>query len=151
MVPYIRDFDCEVCRKRTLYRQIPRLKVGFFQIQWNVEIFLIYRSVGNNAIRRNSRHQWSRKPPSHRAGRAEGVHSVERVVLFDGKIERVLIVRKRWIDTDPVTGANDGLFADTVGYSKSRRKIVVVRLTPHVGRNLTDSRQFETVRDRVVV
>src|SRR5262249_7798176 len=29
--------------------------------------------------------------------------------------------------------------------------ILVVRLAPHVGRNLTDSRQLETVRDRVVV
>src|SRR5262249_28276597 len=123
----------------------------FLSVEWNEKVDLIQRGVGDYAIWGNGRDQRRRKAGCHLTCSAEGIGRRKRVVLLNREIESVLVIREGGVNADPVAAANNGLFIERIGKSKSRREFFVVGLPAHVGRNLPDARQFQTVISRVVV
>src|SRR5207302_2776239 len=144
------------------HSKIPRLGIGIFEVQRNVEIIRILQGRSterNDSVRRNRNWNGCRESGLEggysnaivKNGRARsGARRIERVVRTDGIVVSVVVVRERHVaDAEPST--NDGVVCDPIGEASARRPIPVSRLHTQIRGIAANTGYYEGAVGGVIV
>ena len=116
MISDVRELQRDIAAKPLLHNNVPRLGIGIFEVQRNVEIIRILQGRSterNDSVRRNRNWNGCRESGLEggysnaivKNGRARsGARWIERVVRADGIVISIVVVRERHVaDAEPST------------------------------------------------